>query len=372
MPKILILTDWFLPGFKAGGPIQSLSNLVNALEHEVEFYVLTTHADHGETTGYEGIQTDKWLKAEQHWRCYCSPENTKAAVKSAVLDSQFDVIYLNSFFSSRFSIWPLWCCWRAQVLNKVILAPRGMLGAGALRIKSLKKRLFIRGFRLLGWHEAVRFHSTAQFETADIRLALGSQARIHTIANFPVMVNDAVVKARSHRPTRFVFASRISPKKGLLRTLEAVETISGQWQLDVYGEADDSEYFTRCQKAAGKHVVFHGAIGHGALMQSLAAADFFVLPTENENFGHAIIEALSNGTPVLISNQTPWNDIGEKGAGWVLPLTTQKWVAAMQEAVLMPDHRYAAMSAAALNYTREQFDTVGMKEQYLSLFGAKG
>jgi hypothetical protein len=43
--KILVLYEYFYPGFKAGGPIQSLVNLVLAMQHQYEFYVATTAYD---------------------------------------------------------------------------------------------------------------------------------------------------------------------------------------------------------------------------------------------------------------------------------------------------------------------------------------
>ncbi len=61
LKKLLIITDWFAPGYKAGGPIQSCVNLCAALTSNYDFYVLTTDTDHGETKPYPGIEPDKWL-----------------------------------------------------------------------------------------------------------------------------------------------------------------------------------------------------------------------------------------------------------------------------------------------------------------------
>ena len=53
----------------------------------------------------------------------------------------------------------------------------------------------------------------------------------------------------------------------------------------------------------------------------------FFFPTLGENFGHVIHESLAAGTPVLISDQTPWVGLSEKGAGWELPLDNKSaWV----------------------------------------------
>ena len=52
----------------------------------------------------------------------------------------------------------------------------------------------------------------------------------------------------------------------------------------------------------------------------IAKNHLFFLPTLGENFGHIILEAFCAGCPVLISDQTPWRDLEEKGVGWNLPL----------------------------------------------------
>ena len=48
--------------------------------------------------------------------------------------------------------------------------------------------------------------------------------------------------------------------------------------------------------------------------------DAFLFPTFSENYGHVIVEALSVGTLVIISDRTPWNDVEESGVGWAIAL----------------------------------------------------
>src|SRR5689334_4201523 len=73
--KLLILTDWYLPGFKAGGPIQSCRNLVEALDQDYSIYVLTSDRDLGDSTAYTGIEVDKWVRMENIWIFYASPRS---------------------------------------------------------------------------------------------------------------------------------------------------------------------------------------------------------------------------------------------------------------------------------------------------------
>ena len=59
--SIFILTDWYSPGFRAGGPIQSCVNLVNALKDSYEVSVLTSDKDFSEKKRYSEIISDIWI-----------------------------------------------------------------------------------------------------------------------------------------------------------------------------------------------------------------------------------------------------------------------------------------------------------------------
>src|SRR5206468_3006119 len=81
---------------------------------------------------------------------------------------------------------------------------------------------------------------------------------------------------------------------------------------------------------------------------------FFAMPTLNENFGYVLLEALAVGCPLLISDQTVWDDIDEKGVGWRVPLDDRSaYVARLRECVAMSGREYSEMSARARKYAAE-------------------
>jgi glycosyltransferase involved in cell wall biosynthesis len=94
---------------------------------------------------------------------------------------------------------------------------------------------------------------------------------------------------------------------------------------------------------------YHGAVAHGEVANTLALHDVFVLPTLGENFCHAIAEALAAGVPCLVSDRTPWNDLGRTGAGWSVPLEDQsEWIARLQHCVDLGAEAHGEAAAAAL------------------------
>lgn len=371
-PNVLILTDWFVPGYKAGGPIQSVHNMVKALEGKISFSIITGDRDLLEDQPYRGIEVDRWSQSADYRVYYASAKGLAGILKTELGDPRYDRIYLNSFFSLHFSIKPLIRLWRRRALYKVVLAPRGMLGTGALSVKPFKKKVFIQVYKMLGIPRQVHFHATDITEATDIQKAVGNHLRLSVISNFPVQISGHEKRPSPRIPVKLLYASRISPKKNALFLLQVIHnTNMPDYRLDLYGAADDPAYFDKCRQfiETNDRISWHGAVSPVELYAVLQKADFFVLPTLNENFGHAIIEALAHGTPVIISDQTPWSDLESFGAGWVIPLADKaRWKKVIEETARIPDRDYKRMSASAIEYVKRKFDFEEMRTQYLELF----
>jgi glycosyltransferase involved in cell wall biosynthesis len=113
-----------------------------------------------------------------------------------------------------------------------------------------------------------------------------------------------------------VFFSRIDPKKGLERLLEACASLRParpNLRLLVVGGAEDPDYVRRVHDVARRLAVDDIVTWAGFLLgaekwDALAAGDVFALPSDNENFGMVVVEALLAGTPALISDEVYLGD----------------------------------------------------------------
>ena len=98
--RILICIDWYEPGFKAGGPIRSVANIVNELKDDYEFYILTSAYDLGETEPYHDVALNEWFDEDGLFLKYLDKKLLNyAAIKRNILEIRPDTVYLNSLFS---------------------------------------------------------------------------------------------------------------------------------------------------------------------------------------------------------------------------------------------------------------------------------
>lgn len=375
-PKILILIDWFDPGFKAGGPIRSAVNFAQNFNNEFDIYILTTDRDLGDTAPYPRIMQNTWTRHDAGAKVfYASPEWLSwKSIRELIQSIQPDTVYLNSMYSKFFSLFPLLQKRFGSISSRMILAPRGMLRSSAVRFKSRKKKIFLRLFRMLGLHQSVIFHCTDITEQHDVRHYFGnvSSAVIGNIAGLQKPLQQPFEKSRGE--IKLIFIGRIHPVKNLQFLLERLKTVKQDVTLTIAGGIENKEYWENCQQLIRQlpsniKVEFKNEVPHGQLEELLLSHHLFVLPTKGENFGHAIFEALASGRPVLISDQTPWRGLTLHKAGWDIPLSEPKMFAqAIEDAASMDLQELEEWSQGAWNFCKTHTENSGIKEQYLKLF----
>ena len=374
---ILLFTDWYEPGYKAGGPIRSCVNFVQQMKEDYSIFIFTTDRDLDATTPYPGVVVDQWTTQEKNVQIfYASPgflswKNIRQQLKIV----HPDFIYLNSMFSRFFTIYPLLQAGKGQLPGKIILAPRGMLKQSALQFKQQKKTIYLSLFKWLGLHKGIRFHVTDSTESADVRRQFGESASTHLVSNFPGSVTD-YPGSLSKKPgmVSIIFVGRIHPIKNLDYLLEILPQLTGNISLTVVGNEEDQAFAQHCKNLADKFpatitVDFAGEIPNHQLGALIAQHHIFALPTRGENFGHAIFEALRAGRPVLISDQTPWRNLPKRKAGWDLPLDNKNaFTAALQQAIDLDQATYNEWSIGAWQYVKDQVQQSDLKTAYYKLF----
>ena len=344
-PVVLTFARYYLPGYRAGGPIRSIANLVELLGDEFEFRVVTLDRDLGDERPYPGIRPDTWMRLGKGWVYYVSQDRFSFRNAAAILNSTpHNLIYLNSFFDPRFTQQVL-ICWRfgKNVRRPIVLAPRGEFSAGALRIKRIKKIVFIMMIKALRIYQGLVWQASSALEAEDIlrELSVGRRSGLGGMISITgnLVVAPDLVPSRDESgpecipttarklggPLRVCFLSRISPMKNLDYALRLLALVRVAVRFCIYGPIEDAAYWAECQSLIAAlppniHVEYMGMVEHPHVVQTLAQHDVFLFPTRGENFGHVIHEALRAGLTLIISNNTPWKQLEENGVGWALPL----------------------------------------------------
>lgn len=330
-PVVLTLSDYYRPGYKAGGPITTIVNMVSRLSSDFQFKIVTRDRDFGDRSPYENLEPNCWHPLDNADVCYLRPGMKGSRSLSQILNSfEYDLLYLNSLFSRAFTIRPL-------VLRKMgripklptVLAPRGELGLGALKLKAFKKQAYLRMAGRIGLYRDLLWQASSAHEESDIRRWFGKQASIEIapdLAGMPTAIGeDDYYSDKQPGSIRLLFLSRVCEKKNLAGALAMLQNLRGDIEFDIVGPLEDESYWNKCQDLirtlpSNIKVKYAGIVTPAEVPGLMRNHDLFFLPTFSENFGHVILEALSEGCPVLISDQTAFRDLQSQGAGWDLPL----------------------------------------------------
>ncbi|WP_407556138.1 glycosyltransferase [Winogradskyella sp. 4-2091] len=374
--KLWIFIDWYLPAYKAGGPIQSISNLVSRLKDEFEISVITSNSDLGEVLNLNQKELNVWVEKEGYRVMYIDREHQNKQFYNALFDAEaFDVVYFNSLFSIKYTLLPFWLL-RNRPIRRV-LATRGMLGAGALAIKPLKKKVFLAMFKFLTLHKKVIWHATAQSEIDEIKLHFGADRKILLAPNLSAISKTGFLnKTKKENEINIFFLSRISVKKNLIGALEVLSKIDSKSTVNfsIIGPIDDESYWQKCESKIellpqNISVTYLGAIPNIELPKTLKAQHLLLLPTFHENFGHVIMESWQNGCPVIISDQTPWRNLQADKLGYDVANTNEDgFVDAIEHFCGMEEGEYMQWSKSSYNFAKGFIENPEVLEQNKSLF----
>lgn len=362
MTRILVLTDYYLPGYRAGGLIRAVSNLIEQLGDEFTFYVLTRDRDMGSSEPYPGILAGEWQNVGKAQVRYLAPHELTLSTWRQVMHSiNYDLIYLNGFFTYQ-CIYSLLLRKLRQIhYRPVVIAPRGSLLLGNLSVKAVKKMPFLALTRMIGLYSDVTWQALTEIEASSIRAYFANdiQRKISAL----LVAQDLFFIPPAFSPpqklsgsARLVFISRIAPEKSLHLALQYLVKITKPVQFDIYGVIDDPPYWRECQKLM-KHlpsniqVEYKGTLHPSQVHETFAHYHTFLLPSQGDNLNYAILESLSSGCIVLCSDRNAWQNIQSEGAGWAIPLDQPaEFERRLREVISMDQLEFNRMSYAARAY----------------------
>jgi glycosyltransferase involved in cell wall biosynthesis len=374
--RILIFVRNYLPGFRSGGPVRSIANIVNALSSEYDFYIVCQNRDHGINEPYPNVLQGRWVALGNSHIYYASDnELTFSFYKKIIRGIGPDFIYLNSLFDRVFSIKPLLAAGRGRKVP-IILAPRGELSVGALGLKAFRKSIFIALVNAIKLYKYVAWHASSIGEQERILNIFSPEAsQIFHASNLPTISSDHFLKREKRVGVlRIILAARVSPMKNTLAAIRIAGQLQGDVKLDLWGPLEDVEYWKKCQDQIrlcpiNVKVQYRGEATHEKIQVILHEYDVLLMPTLGENFGHSIIEALSIGLPVVISDRTPWKNLKNAGVGADLPIENEAaFKKQLEEYLAMDEVRFDMVRNSCIGYVAKWVSESVNLDSYRNMF----
>jgi glycosyltransferase involved in cell wall biosynthesis len=314
LKKILTFISFYTPGFKAGGALRSVSNLVEMYGNKYEFSIITSDRDLGDEKPYSQILKG-WNNVGKAKVMYL-PKNIFYYLKIIyyIFTLQFDDIYFNSFFSSNFTIYPLLLSLLFTKNKPIYISPRGELEEWPLNFKKVKKKFYLVFFLFIVHSKRIIFIATNKKEKERIGKVLKNKYPIIEMLNIPELsfINSFIPYENKDLELRLAFMSRISPKKNLHNLLDSIRTVKNQKViLDIYGSFDTHEsrgYEIICKQKIqmlkfnkNLRIDLKGYYNHEQFPKIISKYDYLIMPSLSENFGHVIIESILCGRKVILS-----------------------------------------------------------------------
>ena len=324
--KVLASIEWFTPAFQAGGIVSSLANQVHHLSQDLEFWIVCSNRDlMGPLEGEP--KTGIWHNKGSHHVMYVAgPVSWNRIIKEV----NPDAIYINGVFNGPF------CRSLIKFSNTTtiptVLAAHGMLAPNAIAIKAWVKKPWLNLHKFIGTFRKVKWHASSAveasqisnwFKTADIQIAQNLPPKIAAKVNAP-------------KPgLRFLSVGRIHPIKNYTFAAQCLATLALKLNQNItyqiIGPIEDQPTRSAIQFNQSKLLTidFLGEKSPPELPSYYQDAQCLLVPSLSENFGIVITEALGNGLPVIVSDQTPWGAFPASPAMHCLPLDEPKWVQRM-------------------------------------------
>lgn len=258
-----------------------------------------------------------------------------------------------------------------------VITPHGMLYPEALR-RSVWKKLPMRKF----WFDcdvmkASALHATCEMEMQHLR-SFGYKGPIALIGN-PVDMPDYSSDLANHHilnpngTLHLGFLGRLHPIKQIENLLKgaALSKIS-DIEILIIGKGDDT-YETFLREEAERlgiadRVKFLGFLNGQGKFEQLARLDALFVPSDMENFGMIIPEALIVGTPVMASLGTPWQALNAERCGWWVDASPHSIADVIFDICSLTPEEHKAMGQRGREYILRTYASNKVASQMLSLY----
>lgn len=254
-----------------------------------------------------------------------------------------------------------------------VITPHGMLYPQALARSAWKKKLMMHLCFDKDIREANCIHATCVQEMKYYR-DLGYKNPVAVISN-PMPLPDYIDDIKPERnKKRIGFLGRLHPRKNVKGLIEAWASLGKATQnaeLYIMGKGDEAyeAYLRELVTTLGlTNVVFAGFVNGREKFEKLATLTALFVPSDFENFGMIITEALIVKTPVMASLGTPWEELNARHCGWWVNNDIHTLAQTMEEVFSLSDEELLAMGERGKQLVIEKYSSVQVATQMKLLY----
>ena len=377
--KIIQICAAYKPAYIYGGPTMSVSKLSEELVKAGQDVTVLTTTANGKSEldvptdkaqlvdGVKVYYFKRWTKDHTHFSpalfWFLHKEIKKQKAKNEEL-----IIHIHAWWN----LVSIFSCLIAKLHGiKIILSPRGMLTSYSLNNRNSKFKDIIHS--LLGkWLlKDCYIHATSKKELEDVAQTceVNGITVIPNFIEFPKSIQDQIIQSEKYQ---LLFLSRIEQKKGLELLFEALAQTNINYQLSIAGTGEIG-YIENLKELTKKlhihqYIEWIGHINGNDKFKLMSKNDLLILPSYNENFANVVIETLSVGTPVLISNGVGLSDYVEQtNLGWISSNMPEQLTQTINQSFLEKEKRKDIRTQAP-SIIKRDFDENKLVSEYLNLY----
>lgn len=257
-----------------------------------------------------------------------------------------------------------------------LITPHGMLYPEALARSYWKKRIALDVAFKKDIMESSCLHATCVQEMEFLR-AIGYGGPVAVIpnpANLPEYLAQVITNRKNQNIKVFGFLGRLHPRKRVENILYAASLIkenAESYEIDIIGSGNpEYENFLRSEvkRLRLNNVRFRGFLKGREKFEALAAMTCLFVPSDFENFGMIITEALSVETPVVASTGTPWEDLNENQCGWWCDCNPEMMAKIMKSILDMSEDTIRLMGENGRKLVIERYSPLSISSQMRGLY----
>lgn len=180
----------------------------------------------------------------------------------------------------------------------------------------------------------------ANRETRDFLGLDGNVPLLTEIAADEISIEERTVPKDINKELVFLFAGRMVYRKGLELLFDAIMEIPDEWKyiVKIVGTGPELSHLKhRCElnSLLSAHVQFMGAVEYSEMQREYEMSDVLIMPSIRETTGTVLIEAMSQGMPIITINKFGGAILVDENTGWLYSGENQKsYIAGLKNAMV--------------------------------------